>query len=163
MTALEENPGAGRELIFPASRFWVIFAFLVFVGIDFFLMGYLFPLLGWAFFVLCLIAFTRMLWPGKFCLKLDADGFEICDPLGNERIRWQDVTRFYVNSSGKSNGIGIAYRKEYIAQRRWWKPARGAKYGIPCVFYAASLEEILSALKQWHARYGGAGVTQEME
>jgi len=161
MTTLEEKPGTGRELIFPVSRFSVILAFLAFAVMDFFLLGYKFPLLALALFGLGLIALALMLWPGRVCLKLDESGFEIRGPLGKERVRWQDVERFYDHTARGVSLVGMAYREGYVARQRWWKPfavaANRADRSLPDALYAASREEILAALEQWHARYGGAG------
>jgi hypothetical protein len=146
-------------VVFPASRrkgLLLLLGSVVFVALGWWMTPE-HPLAGWfcmVFFGLGVPVSMAMLRKGSTYLKLDADGFEIGSPFNKWRIRWEDVEGFELAAVHRAKMIAIVYRKEYKAQRLLRRTAgtiTGIEGGI-ADNYAAPLDEVLQALRAWHAR-----------
>jgi hypothetical protein len=150
------------EIVFPASRLKALLLLAgscAFVAIGI-LMAREKPLIGWAsvmFFGLGIPLSILMLLPNKVYLRLDPRGFEIGSPFSKKLTRWKDVERFYIGAVRGARLIAIVYRPGYSQQqalRKVSSKVAGMEGAIPNS-YAASREEVLKALNEWHARHAG--------
>jgi hypothetical protein len=148
---------------FPASKRKA--ALLLAGSICFVLLGYWVrndsPIVGWAcilFFGLGIPASLYMAFSKKIYLLLDSEGFEMGSPFKTGRISWQDVVDFELVSVNGAKMIAIHYREGYEKQRllRGAAKAVSGLEGAIGNSYAASLPEILKALRDWHQRSAGA-------
>jgi len=148
------------ELIFPASRFK---AFVILVGCMAFVVAALVvaldkPLIGLAgvlIFGAGLPVAILMLRPGNVYLKLNAQGFEMATPFSKRMTLWKDVERLHIEVIRGSRMIAIVYKPGYAPQpalRKISSPLSPMEGAVPNS-YAASCDEVLRALNEWHARY----------
>jgi hypothetical protein len=150
-------------MYFPASKKKA--ALLLAGSICFVLLGYWgrneSPIVGWAcmlFFGLGIPVSLFMAFSNRIYLLLDSQGFEMASPIKTVRIGWQDVAGFDLVSVSGAKMIAIHYREGYEKQRLLRGAARAVS-GVEGAIgnsYAASLPEILRALRDWHHRFDGA-------
>lgn len=152
-------PGHG-DLTFTASRkkaVLFLFGSLCFVALGVWMAPEK-PLLGWscvAFFGLGVPTSLVMLLPGAMYLKLDAEGFELGSFFRKHRTKWTDIERFEVRTIHTTKIITVVFSRTYQKQklaRAISSSLAGAEGGIPNS-YNASLNEIVTALNDWKARF----------
>jgi len=152
--------------VFPGSRkkaAWVLVIAIGLCSLSVF-MATEKPLVGWLgalFFGLGIPVSIMMMRPGAMFLKLDAEGFEMSTFGKPHRTRWVDVRGFELGRIQGNKMIAIAYHEDYARQaaaRAVASAVSGMEGAIPDS-YAAPLEEILAALRTWHARYGRGAST----
>jgi hypothetical protein len=145
------------EIVFPASRLKALLLLAgscAFVAIGV-LMSREKPLIGW---VSVMFFGLGIPLPNKVYLRLDPRGFEIGSPFSKKLTRWKDVERFYIGAVRGARLIAIVYRPGYSEQqalRKVSSKVAGMEGAIPNS-YAASREEVLKALNEWHARHARA-------
>ncbi len=116
------------------------------------------PILGWSsalFFGLCAIVFCLRLWPQASYLKLEAEGFVICEFFRVSRlVEWNTISEFSAARLPNANTLFVVFdesnpRSLNLAKKN--KALFGFTSALPDT-YGRSAADLVNELNSWRGR-----------
>jgi hypothetical protein len=159
---LRSDVAMGNVRVFRTSRTKAFFLFAgsaLFVWVGLYVAGSR-PLLGWATAVFagaCTLLGLVTLVTGGASLRLDEQGFKIAGVLRTSGFRWVDIESIRMAKIRGASIIALDYRKGDPRRSQVSRALAGMDATVGNI-YGISIEDLCAVMKEWHERYGSAGL-----